>query len=73
MFDFLNAEANPIEGSQNYLHQAAEPLPNTYDPEGDGIYLSKSLGVHEHWDTSVDIFSSARYGHGTKLLSLPIQ
>ena len=66
MFDFLNAEANPIEGSQNYLHQAAEPLPNTYDPEGDGIYLSKSLGVHEHWDTSVDIFSSARYSGENK-------
>ena len=61
MFDFLNEEANPIEGAQNYLHQAAEPPAELYDPEGDGIYLNKSLGVHEHWDTSVDIFSPERY------------
>jgi len=61
MFDFLNSEADPIEGSQNYLHQAAEPPSDTYDPEHDGTYLSKSLGVHEHWDPSVDIFSPERY------------
>lgn len=66
MFDFLNTEANPIEGSQNYLHQAAEPPASTYDPEGDGTYLSKSLGVHEHWDTSVDIFSPDRYSGANK-------
>jgi len=62
MYDFLYTEGcNPCEGSQNYLHQCAEPLENTYDPEGDRIYLSESLGVHEHWDTSIDIFSSERY------------
>jgi hypothetical protein len=62
MYDFLHAEGtNPSEGSQNYLHQAAEPPSNLYDPENDGIYLSHSLGVHEHWDTSVDIFSPDRY------------
>ena len=62
MFDFLFAEGtNPIEGSQNYLHQSAEPLTEIYDPENDGIYLSDSLGVHEHWDTNVNIFSSERY------------
>lgn len=62
MYDFLHAEGtNPIEGSQNYLHQAAEPPSDVYDPENDGIYLSESLGVHEHWDTSVNIFSSERY------------
>ena len=62
MYDFLYTEGtNPIEGSQNYLHQAAEPPPNIYDPENDGIYLEKSLGVHEHWDTTKDIFSSNRY------------
>jgi hypothetical protein len=62
MYDFLLTEGtNPIEGSQNYLHQAAVPLPNVYDPEGDGIYLSTSLGVHEHWDRTVNIFSSDRY------------
>jgi hypothetical protein len=62
MYDFLLTEGtNPIEGSQNYLHQAAVPPENVYDPEGDGIYLSQSLGVHEHWDRTVDIFSSERY------------
>ena len=62
MFDFLFTEGtNPIEGSQNYLHQSAVPLSNTYDPEGDGVFLEESLGVHEHWDTTVDIFSSERY------------
>jgi hypothetical protein len=62
MYDFLLTEGtNPTEGSQNYLHQAAVPLPNTYDPEHDGVYLSESLGVHEHWDRTVNIFSPDRY------------
>jgi hypothetical protein len=62
MYDFLLAEGtNPSEGSQNYLHQSAVPNLNTYDPENDGVYLSDSLGVHEHWDTTEDIFSSDRY------------
>ena len=62
MFDFLYTEGtNPIEGSQNYLHQSAEPMPNEYDPENDGEFLNESLGVHEHWDTAVDIFSPERY------------
>ncbi len=62
MFDFLNYEGpSPIEGSQNYLHQSAEPELNQYDPENDGNYLSDSLGVHEHWDSSVSIFSPERY------------
>ena len=62
MYDFLHTEGtNPSEGSQNYLHQAAEPPPNLYDPESDGEYLSDSLGVHEHWDPSIGIFSSDRY------------
>jgi hypothetical protein len=69
MYDFLLTEGtNPIEGSQNYLHQAAVPTPNFYDPEHDGTYLSQSLGVHEHWDRTVNIFSPDRYsgpaGHG---------
>jgi len=73
MFDFLNYETNPIEGAQNYLHQAAEPPANVYDPEGDGIYLSRSLGVHEHWNTSIDIFSPERYtGHGYGIDFVPI-
>jgi hypothetical protein len=69
MYDFLLTEGtNPIEGSQNYLHQAAVPTPNFYDPEHDGVYLARSLGVHEHWDRTVSIFSADRYsgpaGHG---------
>ena len=62
MYDFLLTEGtNPIEGAQNYLHQAAVPSPNIYDPEHDGTYLSTSLGVHEHWDRTVNIFSAERY------------
>ena len=62
MYDFLYTEgAYPIEGSQNYLHQSAEPPTNTYDPENDGIYLSASLGVHEHWNINESIFSPDRY------------
>ncbi len=62
MFDFLHTEGtNPVEGSQNYLHQSAEPPANVYDPENDGIYLSDSLGVHEHWNKTKDIFSKERY------------
>jgi len=62
MYDFLHTEGtNPCEGSQNYLHQSAIPNENTYDPENDGIYLSESLGVHEHWNKTVDIFSPDRY------------
>jgi hypothetical protein len=62
MYDFLLTEGtNPIEGAQNYLHQSAVPLPNVYDPEHDGTYLSTSLGVHEHWDRTLNIFSAERY------------
>lgn len=62
MYDFLLTEGtNPCEGSQNYLHQAAVPPPNVYDPERDGTYLSTSLGVHEHWNRTVSIFSAERY------------
>jgi hypothetical protein len=72
MYDFLYTEGtNPIEGSQNYLHQSAEPLLNEYDPEGDGEYLDHSLGVHEHWDTSVNIFSFERY-IGIDFMAVPI-
>ncbi|MBS3777756.1 MAG: DUF362 domain-containing protein [Candidatus Thermoplasmatota archaeon] len=62
MYDFLHTEGPiPLEGSQNYLHQAAKPPENTYDPEQDGIFISDSLGVHEHWNPNVPIFSSDRY------------
>ena len=61
MYDFLHFESINSEGSQNYLHQAAEPPDGVYDPENDGTYLIVSLGVHEHWNKTVDIFSSDRY------------
>jgi hypothetical protein len=75
MYDFLYTEgANPTEGSQNYLHQAAEPAPGVYDPENDGTFLSTSLGVHEHWNTSVDIFARERYtgpaAHGIDFVAI---
>jgi hypothetical protein len=75
MYDFLHAEGtNPCEGSQNYLHQSAVPNQNTYDPENDGSYLSYSLGVHEHWNKSVDIFSVDRYsglsGNGIDFIAI---
>jgi len=62
MYDFLRLEGtNPRKGSHNYLHQAAVPPINRYDPENDGIFLSESLGVHEHCNEDVDIFSKERY------------
>lgn len=62
MYSFLHAEGtNPCEGSQNYLHQSADPPQDVYDPENDGKYVSDSLGVHEHWDTNENIFSSERF------------
>ena len=75
IYDFLFTEGTgPSEGAQNYLHQSAEPPADVYDPENDGIYLSDSLGVHEHWDTTIDIFSSDRYsgptGNGIDYLAI---
>jgi hypothetical protein len=62
MYDFLHTEGPiPIEGSQNYLHQAAQPDQQVYDPENDGSYVTEGIGVHEHWNTSKPIFSSERY------------
>ncbi len=45
---------NTVDGTEDYLHQAASPSawPDgvEYDPEQDGTPLT-SLGVHEHWDS----------------------
>ena len=42
----------------DYLHQAADsanwPEGILYDPEKDGTIIS-SLGVHEHWNNSIDM------------------
>jgi len=54
LYDFFYVEGTnggPSEGAQNYLHQGAEPPIDLYD----------SLGVHEHGDTTIDIFSTNRY------------
>lgn len=64
LYDFFYVEGTnggPSEGAQNYLHQGAEPPMDLYDPENDGEYITESLGVHEHWDSSVNIFSTNRY------------
>jgi hypothetical protein len=62
MYDFLHTEGPiPLEGSQNYLHQAADPPVNVYDPEDDGVFVTESLGLHEHWNPKTSIFSNERY------------
>ncbi len=65
-FDFLKAEYDGqngkvdypnMPGTDDYLHQAADsswwPEGISYDPEGDGTEI-QSLGVHEHWNNSID-------------------
>jgi len=65
-YDFLKAEYTGengkvnypnMPGTDDYLHQAADsdwwPEGILYDPEGDGSII-QSLGVHEHWNNSVD-------------------
>jgi hypothetical protein len=45
-------------GTDDFLHQAADsqnwPAGLTYDPEGDGIPLPSSMGVHEHWSNATE-------------------
>jgi hypothetical protein len=73
--DFFRTEAgvNPdndttVYGAvDNYLHEAAladnPPSGTVYDPEADGFRL-QSLGVHEHWNNSVDKQYSRDLGTG---------
>jgi hypothetical protein len=53
----------------NYLHEAAligdAPSGTKYDPEQDGTFIAKSLGVHEHWNNAVDKQYSRNLGIGT--------
>jgi len=67
-FDFLFNEfyvGNPsgndfphYSGVDDFLHQAADsvnwPQDILYDPEADGSYLPRSMGVHEHWNNPAD-------------------
>jgi len=59
-FDFLYNEwpTHPhMSGAHDYLHEAAlipePPSGVNYDPNNDGG-LTKSLGVHEHWNNAID-------------------
>ncbi len=76
-YDFLRTEfSNPehtvphiIEpGVDDYQHQAADsvnwPAGIVYTPNGDGILIPKSLGVHEHWNNSMDKQYSRNLGTG---------
>lgn len=76
-FDFLRTEFSRPEhtvshiieaGVDDYLHQAADsanwPKGIVYAPNGDGIPLPKSLGVHEHWNNPDDKQYSQNLGKG---------
>ncbi len=85
-YDFLEMEwpdivsggpwgAGSLEGAaQDYLHEAAladsSPSGTFYDPENDGVGM-ESLGVHEHWNNSMDKQYSRNLGtdNGIELIS----
>ena len=84
-YDFLlkewpDAVADPglQGGAEDYLHEAAlanMPASGTfYDPDNDGNALN-SLGVHEHWNNSIDKQYSRNLGNveGIELIKLPSQ
>jgi hypothetical protein len=78
-FDFLYDEfyvGNPsgnafphYSGVDDFLHQAADsvnwPQDILYDPEADGSYLPRSMGVHEHWNNPIDKKYSRNLGTGS--------
>jgi uncharacterized protein (DUF362 family) len=65
--DFLRTEWSLQDYADNYLHEAAMAENPTsgvvYDPEADGVRM-KSLGVHEHWNNSIDKQYSRSLGTG---------
>jgi len=76
-FDFLRTEFTYPEhtvpfisdtGVDDYLHQTADsdnwPAGIVYTPNGDGIPMPKSLGVHEHWNNPADKLYSKNLGRG---------
>ena len=80
-YDFLWAEWNDYphyDGADDYLHEAAlandPPSGTIYDPENDGIPL-ESLGVHEHWNNSIDKQYSRNLdtGEGIELIQASIE
>ena len=73
-----NTEKGPFPhfaGTDDYLIQAADsnnwPTDFVYDPEGDDIAISSSLGVHEHWNNASDKLYSRNLGKniGIELVS----
>ncbi len=75
-YDFLRCEWPAVvtgshgelgEGPQDYLHEAAQsddpPSGTFYDPGRTGVRLA-SLGVHEHWNNSIDKQYSRNLGTG---------
>jgi hypothetical protein len=63
-------------GVDDFLHQAADSANWTddipyYDPEGDGISIPWSLGVHEHWNNATEMKYSRNLGEdeGIELIS----
>jgi uncharacterized protein (DUF362 family) len=75
--DFLRTEFTKPEhmvpyisdsGVDDYLHQAADPKNwasgIVYMPNGDGKPMPGSLGVHEHWNNSVDKQYTRNLGSG---------
>ncbi|MGE5845736.1 MAG: DUF362 domain-containing protein [Ignavibacteria bacterium] len=87
-FDFLYNEfyvGNPsgndfphYSGVDDFLHQAADslnwPQDILYDPEADGSYLPRSMGVHEHWNNPIDKKYSRNLGTGSgiELITEPL-
>lgn len=62
------AESRPNwDGVDDYLHQAADsswwPDGVIYDPDNDGVIIT-SLGVHEHWNDSINKEYSRNLGAG---------
>lgn len=83
-YDFLKTEYTgehgrnncaQLYGTDDYLHQAADssnwPDNITYDPENDGSLIG-SLGVHEHWNNSIEKKYSRNLGNsiGIELVNL---
>jgi hypothetical protein len=86
-YDFMRAEfssGNPsgnafpqYSGVDDFLRQAADsvnwPTGIKYDPEGDGTYLPRSMGVNEHWDNATDQKYTRDLGTGTGIELVKIQ
>jgi len=86
-YDFLHAEfysGNPsgnafpqYSGVDDFLRQAADsvnwPSGIKYNPEGNGMYLPRSMGVYEHWNNATDQKYSRDLGIGTGIELVKVQ